>query len=98
MDVLLTTVAFVLGIALPWGVVRFDMARLTGQQLDRAWPDSSLWSAIVAFGPLCIPFHFAKTRRSLLGVLLGLVVMVGVFLVAVVVSVLLEGLYEAIWG
>lgn len=61
-----------LGILVPWWIVRRDLGRLSGERLDRAWNDASFWSAIVAFGPLCIPFHFTKTRRSLFGFLLGL--------------------------
>jgi len=40
--------------------------------LARAWPDASLWSAVVIFGPLSVPIHFLRTRRSWVG--LGLAV------------------------
>jgi hypothetical protein len=60
-------VSFALGIALPALIVRRDVARLSGEQLARSWPDSSLWSAVVAFGPLCLPVHFLRTRRSWAG-------------------------------
>jgi hypothetical protein len=62
-----------LGIAVPVWIVRFDMRRLDADRLARAWPDASFWIAVVAFGPLCIPVHFWKTRRSLLGLVLGLI-------------------------
>ena len=65
--------AGVLGIALPACIVRFDTRRLDADRLARAWPDTSFWIAVVAFGPLCIPVHFWKTRRSLLGLVLGLI-------------------------
>jgi len=54
-----------------------DERRLTGKELDRAWPPQSRDAAI--FGlcmmgvlPLCVLIHFVRTRRSLRGVLLGL--------------------------
>ena len=60
-----------LGIAVPWWIVHRDLRRRPPEQLERAWNDASFWAAIVAFGPLCIPIHFIKTRRSLWGLLLG---------------------------
>jgi len=71
-EVLLFTLSFVLGIAVPALIVRRDLARLSGEPLARSWPDASLWAAVVVFGPLCLPIHFIKTRRNLLGVGLGL--------------------------
>jgi hypothetical protein len=70
-DVLLFTVSFALGIAVPAWIVRRDLTRLTGEPLSRAWPDASLWAAVVMFGPLCLPIHFIRTRRNWLGVALG---------------------------
>ena len=37
----------------------------------QGWNDASFWSAIVVFGPLSIPVHFARTRRSVLGLVIG---------------------------
>ena len=70
-QVLLFSLSFALGIAVPAYVVKQDLRRLSGEQLARSWPDSSLWAAVVVFGPLCLPIHFIKTRRSWLGVLLA---------------------------
>jgi hypothetical protein len=70
-EVLLFTLSFALGIAVPATIVRRDVARLRGEHLARAWPDASLWSAVVVFGPLCIPIHFIRTRRSWVGLGLG---------------------------
>jgi purine-cytosine permease-like protein len=61
-----------LTIALTAGVVRRDERRLPPERLARAWNVASFCSAVVAFGPLCIPVHFVRTRRNLIGVLLGL--------------------------
>lgn len=69
--VLLYLVSFVLGIAVPATIVRWDLARLTGERLARAWPEASLWSAVVVFGPLCLPVHFIRTRRNWVGLGLG---------------------------
>jgi hypothetical protein len=70
-DAIVVILSFTLGIAIPAWIIRFDMRRLSGERLERAWPDVSLWASVVAFGPLCIPVHFWKTRRSALGLLLG---------------------------
>jgi len=85
-EVLLVALELALGILVPWWIVRRDLARLKTQELDRAWNDASFWLAIVAFGPLCLPFHFTKTRRSLRGLLLGLLWMVGGLVVIVLLS------------
>ena len=79
-EVLLYTLSFALGIAIPALIVRRDVARLTGEPLARAWPDASLWAAVVVFGPLCLPVHFIRTRRSLLGIALGIGWLVGAVL------------------
>lgn len=71
-EVLLFTFSFALGIAVPAAIVRRDLAKLSREELARAWPDASLWSAVVAFGPLSVPVHFVRTRRNLLGVALAL--------------------------
>lgn len=80
MAVLLVSIELALGILVPWWIVRRDLKKLEGERLARAWSDASFWSAIVLFGPLSLPFHFTKTRRSLLGFVLGLVWMVAAFL------------------
>jgi hypothetical protein len=69
---LLFTLSAVLGIAVPAVVVRRDLRHLSGEPLARSWPDASLWAAVVMFGPLCVPIHFIRTRRSWLGVGLAL--------------------------
>ena len=38
------------------------------------------------FGPLCLPFHFTKTRRSLGGLGLGVTWMIGAFVVMSVIE------------
>ena len=59
-------------------VVRRDMWRTPPAQLVRAWNDASFWSAVVVFGPLCIPVHFVRTRRSFLGLVVGIAWMTAV--------------------
>jgi hypothetical protein len=87
--VLLYLVSFVLGIAVPATIVRWDVARLSGERLARAWPDASLWSAVVVFGPLCLPVHFIRTRRNWVGLGLGVAALVGAVLL---ISLPVEGL------
>ena len=69
----------VLSIVLTAAVVRRDERRLSVEQLARAWNDASFWAAVVVFGPLCIPFHFLRVRRTVAGLGLGLLWMVAVF-------------------
>ena len=83
---LLFALELALGIAVPYLIVSRDLARLDAERLARAWTDASFWSAIVLFGPLCLPFHFTKTRRSLLGFLLGLAWMVAAFVTIGLIS------------
>jgi hypothetical protein len=75
-----------LGIVVPWWIVRRDLRRLDEARLGRAWNDASLWMSLVMFGPLCLPFHFTKTRRSIWGLLLGLVWMVAAFVAIGIVA------------
>jgi hypothetical protein len=70
-EALILALSFVLNAALPYLVVRYDLKRLPELQLARAWPEASFLSAVFAFGPLSLPVHFTKTRRSLLGFGLG---------------------------
>ncbi len=94
MAVLLFAIQLALSIAVPWWIVSFDLRRLSGERLDRAWPRSSFLMAVVVFGPLCIPFHFIKTRRSLWGLLLGVLCMVLALTVIGVVGTVLEVVFE----
>lgn len=79
MSVLLLSIQLALGIVVPWWILRRDLRKLSDERLARAWNSPSFWSAVVLFGPLCLPFHFTKTRRSFVGLLLGLAWMVAAF-------------------
>ncbi len=71
-EALILALSFVLNAALPFFVVHYDLKRLPEAPLARAWPEPSFLSAVFAFGPLSLPVHFAKTRRSWGGFGLGL--------------------------
>jgi len=86
LTVLTYTLQLALGIFLPWWVVHSDQKRLPAEQLARTWNDASFWCAIVVFGPLCIPVHFTKARRSIAGFLLGIVCMFAVLALLAVVD------------
>ena len=77
-SVLAVAVDIVLGVVLTAWVIRHDMKRLAPARYARSWNDASFWSAVVAFGPFSIPVHFTRTRRSILGFLLGCLWMAGV--------------------
>ena len=84
--------AFFLNSSLTFAVVFTDerwLAHSHPELLDRAWPASTRLSAAIAFGPLCLPIHFWRTRTSVLRRLLGLAAAAGVILVvqAIVVAI-----------
>jgi hypothetical protein len=91
-EVLSLVVQMALGIVVPWWIVRRDLRRRPPQELARAWNDASFWTAIVAFGPLCIPVHFIKTRRSVWGLLLGVFWMAAAIFLIVLPSAGIESL------
>lgn len=70
-EVLVVALSLTLNALLPYLIVRRDLRRLSGERLARAWPDASFLSAVIGFGPLALPIHFTKTRRSLTGFGLG---------------------------
>ena len=71
-EVFVVGLSLVLNALLPYVIVRYDLARLSDERLSRAWTEASFLSAVLAFGPLALPVHFARTRRSVLGLGLGL--------------------------
>jgi hypothetical protein len=77
-----------LSVTLTAWVVRRDMRRAPPERLLRAWNEASFWSAVVAFGPLCIPVHFVRTRRSFAGLAIGVAWMTAVM---VTLSLIGEG-------
>jgi len=81
-EVLVVALGFVLNAALPYWIVKRDLARLPPERLSRAWNDASFLSAVLAFGPLSLPVHFVKTRRSWAGLALGLAAALGAILCA----------------
>jgi len=72
-DVLLFSLQLVLGIVVPGLIVRRDIRRLPPLFLSRAWPDTSVWIAVALVSPFAVLIHFARTRRSWLGIALGVV-------------------------
>lgn len=78
--------------ALLFVVVIADERRLSEDRLARAWPPSSRNAALVAFGILALPVHFARTRGHLRDVrgALGIVKGLAMGVVAVVVVTLID--------
>ena len=72
--------SLVLNAALPYWIVKFDLSRSAELARSRAWPDVSFVAAVFVFGPLSLPVHFTKTRRSVLGFCLGFALCVASFL------------------
>ena len=93
-ETLVVASSLLLNALLPYLIVRRDLRRLSGERLARAWTDASFLSAVVAFGPFCLPIHFTKTRRSLAGFGLG----VGLALLSLAVQGLAAALLSAAFG
>ena len=74
------------GIAAPGLLIRRDIARLSPERWARSWNDATLWAAAAAFGPLALIVHFARTRRSLVGLGLGLLWATAVVALSILVS------------
>jgi hypothetical protein len=71
-EALVMVLEFVAAIAASVLVLLHDVKRLEPRLLVRAWPATSIWSAVALLGPFAILLHFVRTRRSLLGLGLGL--------------------------
>jgi len=93
-ETLVVTTSLILNALLPYLIVRRDLRRLSEVRLARAWTDASFLSAVVAFGPLALPVHYAKTRRSLSGLGLG----VGLSVLALAAQALAAALLSAALG
>jgi hypothetical protein len=86
-------------IATTWlifAILRRDERRMTKEQRARAWPDASRWSAVVVFGIFAVIVHFARTRRSVLGFLVGFVVTVLVVVASGAVEWATDALFDAL--
>jgi hypothetical protein len=70
-EILAIFVPWVVSLVLMFGLLRWDESRLTLVEKARAWPAASRLVAVVYFGVVCLPVHFGRTRRSLVGVLQG---------------------------
>lgn len=80
-EALVMVLEFVAAIVVSVLVVLRDVKRLSPRLLARSWPATSIWSAVALLGPFAIPLHFVRTRRSLVGVGLGLAWLAGAVLV-----------------
>lgn len=91
---MMPVVSFVVELAVSlWAtawVLRRDMRSLGPERYARSWNVASFWSAVVTFGPLCIPVHFVRTRRSVRGALLGIAWTVAVLAATAAAGALLD--------
>ncbi len=93
-EVVRTLSASILQISLAFLLVRRDERRLSATELARAFPQSTFYIAVVVFGALAIPVHFVRTRRSIRGIVLGLVWLA----VTVALSAAVASAFGAIFG
>jgi hypothetical protein len=85
---------WLLNMALSFAVVARDRRMLSGLQKARAWNSASFGCAITFFAPICIVAHFWITRRSLRGVMLGLVWLAAVVAVMEAAAIGLDLIWE----
>ncbi len=73
-EVLEIVLSFALTTAALFAIVLRDERRLSHspELLERAWPAPSRSAALIVFGVLALPVHYARTRRSLAGFFTGL--------------------------
>jgi CHASE2 domain-containing sensor protein len=88
--VFLFSLELVLGLVVPAYVVRRDVRTLDPKLLARAWPDTSIWVAVALVSVLAVPLHFIRTRRTLTGVLLGLLWLLGCLAVLIAASAICD--------
>ena len=66
--------------SLIFGIILLDELLMSEARLERAWPPASRNAAIIAFGPIALLVHFARTLghfrslRGVLGIPIGLLV------------------------
>ena len=70
--------SWVVSVVLLFALLRWDESRLLPEQLARAWPPATRTLALVYFGVVSLPVHFGRTRRTLLGVLQGVLWAAGI--------------------
>jgi hypothetical protein len=79
----------ILAILAPWMattiaiffLITIDERRLTDDRRLRMWPSATKLSAVIVFGPISVPIHFARTRGALRGIPLGIAWMIAAGLV-----------------
>ncbi|MBI5535133.1 MAG: hypothetical protein HY898_20570 [Deltaproteobacteria bacterium] len=82
-EIALLIVSSLINMGLVAAVVIWDRKKLSAEQRERGWNGATFGSAVFAFSPWCIVAHFWVTRRSVRGVLLGLL-WLAILLVAIV--------------
>ncbi|MBX3184190.1 MAG: hypothetical protein KIT72_01595 [Polyangiaceae bacterium] len=106
MSVLVFAASLGLNIIIPWWVVRLS-ERFAKETAERhGWSEASFRAAVVVFGPLSLPVHFARLGagprglprvvRVVLGLVLGAVMMLLAALLAGIVISLLGWLLGAV--
>lgn len=78
LELLEILVSFAVTTGALFAVVLRDERRLSPEARERSWPATSRDAALVVFGVLALPVYFARTRRSVLGFALGVLLALGV--------------------
>ena len=75
-------------------IVLRDERALPPERLERAWPPTTRNLALVVLGVFALPFHYVRTRRSVLGFLVGL----GLAVAVTAVNAILLGALDFFFG
>ncbi len=92
-EVVLFVLGWMVSTAATFGIVVLDERTMGEAFLERAWPPVSRNAAIYFFGPLALLVHFVRTRRNVIGILLGCGAVAVVALVSELVGMALEALF-----
>ncbi len=91
-EVVLFVLGWIVSTATTFGILILDERSMGDALLERAWPPVSRNAAVCFFGPLALPVHFIRTRRNVVGILLG----VGAVAIVAIVSELVGMALEAV--
>ena len=107
METLRVAIMFILGMALPYAVQRWDRLRLSKERQERAWNAASWGAALYAFGPWSMigwcwvtRQRCALWRRESIVALIGksVLVLLAGLLAAIAIVAALVGVYALLGG
>lgn len=92
MEVLDIILGSTLSMGLTYAFVKCDRLRLPIAWRQRGWNAATTGAAIFTFAPLCIIAHFWVTRRSIRGILSGILALLSLLALQIALTQLYQGL------